>query len=67
MTAPKPMREASTIASTGEIVVACTGCKVLTASVARNVCQTGWEPVEGETDQAISRLKWKPADHHLRR
>jgi hypothetical protein len=40
--------------------------KALTASMARNLCQTGWKPTEGqperETDEAIARLKWKPAD-----
>jgi hypothetical protein len=40
--------------------------KALTASMARNLCQTGWQPTEtqsdGKTDEAISRLKWNPAD-----
>jgi hypothetical protein len=40
--------------------------RALTASMARNLCQTGWKPTEGKpeskTDEAIARLKWKPAD-----
>jgi hypothetical protein len=39
--------------------------KALTASMARNLCQTGWQPTEGKpdskTDEVMTRLNWKPA------
>jgi hypothetical protein len=40
--------------------------KALTASMARNLCQTGWQPTEtkseGQMDAVIARLRWSPAE-----